>query len=222
MNDLKTLAPRQAAALSFIRRYIAEKEFSPSLEEIRAQLGVSSRSAVAELLDKLERKGFIEREPGSRRGLRVLRAAEGDRPGRHTLPLIGRIAAGSPILAAENIDEHVVADPAAFRPRAHFLRRIKGWSMKDAGIFDGDLVGIHLTPDVSGRQIAAVRIEDRHTGEPTLTLKRIRKDGRRVILLSENEDQDTYAPIVVDPRTQAFAVEGLYVGLIRPSGSVPR
>lgn len=217
MNDLKTLAPRQAAALSFIRRYIAEHEFSPSLEDIRAQLGVSSRNAVAELIDKLERKGLIEREPGSRRGLRVIGG-----PGRHTLPLIGRIAAGSPVLAAENIDEHVVADPAAFRPRAHFLRRIKGWSMKDAGIFDCDLVGIHITPDVSGRQIAAVRIEDRQTGEPTLTLKRIRKDGRRLILLSENEDQDTYAPIVVDPRTQPFAIEGLYVGLIRPSGSVPR
>lgn len=217
MNDLKTLAPRQAAALSFIRRYIAEHEFSPSLEDIRAQLGVSSRNAVAELIDKLERKGFIEREPGSRRGLRVIGG-----PGRHTLPLIGRIAAGSPVLAAENIDEHVVADPAAFRPRAHFLRRIKGWSMKDAGIFDGDLVGIHITPDVSGRQIAAVRIEDRQTGEPTLTLKRIRKDGRRLILLSENEDQDTYAPIAVDPRTQPFAIEGLYVGLIRPSGSLPR
>lgn len=217
MNDLKTLAPRQAAALSFIRRHIAEHEISPSLEEIRVQLGVSSRSAAAELIDKLERKGFIEREAGKYRGLRVLGG-----PGRHTLPLIGRIAAGSPILAAENIDEHVVADPAAFRPRAHFLRRTKGWSMKDAGIFDGDLVGIHITPDVSGRQIAAVRIEDRHTGEPVLTLKRIRKDGRRLILLSENEDQETYAPIVVDPRTQAFAIEGLYVGLIRPSGSVPR
>ena len=225
LTDLETLAPRQAEALQFIRQYLGQHGFAPSLGDICEALDLSSRRGAAELVEKLEAKGFIKREPGSRRGIRLVGPRLGPltpQTSPYQLPLIGRIAAGAPLLSAEHIDDHINVDPSVFQPKAHCLRKIQGWSMRDAGICDGDLVGIHLTPDVSPRQIAAVRVEDAQTGETTLTLKRIRKEGRRLILLSDHADQKTYAPIVVDLRRQAVSIEGVFCGLIRPAGTVPK
>jgi repressor LexA len=153
------------------------------------------------------RKGVLERSP-QHRGLRLpsgnaaaIRAAMGNE-----LPLIGRVAAGSPILAEENIESQLDIDPAMFHPRADYLLRVVGMSMRDAGILDGDLLAVHRTPTASDGQIVVARLDDE------VTVKRLKHERDRLLLLPENPD---FRPIEVDPRRHAFAIEGRYVGIIR-------
>jgi repressor LexA len=150
----------------------------------------------------LQRKGAIELMPGTSRGIQLKDVLK-DQLG---LPLVGRVAAGNPILAEENIEDHVRVDPAMFNPEPHYLLRVQGMSMKDVGILDGDLVAVHRTPEVRNRQIIVARLDDE------VTVKRYRQEGRKVWLLPENDDFD---PIEVDLDKQHMVIEGVVVGLLR-------
>ncbi len=176
----------------------------PTRAEIAAGLGFSTPSSAEDHLQALAKKGVLEIVPGAARGLRLK-----DIPGvpvQGTLPLVGRVAAGSPMLAAEHIEAHYRVDAELFSPRADYLLRVRGTSMKDAGILDGDLLVVHKTAEARPGQIVVARVEDE------VTVKRFRRRGREIILLAENPE---FAPIVVDPTTTAFAIEGIGVGLIR-------
>lgn len=151
----------------------------------------------------MARKGVIEIVTGASRGIRLLMEEAAEEAG---LPLIGRVAAGEPLLAQEHIESHYRVDPSLFRPHADFLLRVSGMSMKDIGIVDGDLLAVHKTQDVRNGQVIVARIDDE------VTVKRLKKQGNVVHLLPENEE---FAPIVVDLREQSLTIEGLAVGVIR-------
>jgi len=199
---MSELTPRQSQILHFIRDSIAESGMPPTRAEIAAELGFRSPNAAEEHLRALQRKGAIELMPGTSRGIQLKDVLK-DQLG---LPLIGRVAAGNPILAEENIEDHVRVDPAMFHPEPHYLLRVQGMSMKDVGILDGDLVAVHRTPEVRNRQIIVARLEDE------VTVKRYRQEGRKVWLLPENDDFD---PIEVDLDQQHMVIEGVVVGLLR-------
>jgi repressor LexA len=178
----------------------------PTRAEIAAGLGFSTPSSAEDHLQALAKKGAIELVPGTSRGLRLK-----DVPGvpvQGTLPLVGRVAAGSPILAAEHVEAHFRVDPELFAPRADYLLRVRGTSMQDVGILDGDLLAVHQTGDAHSGQIVVARLNDE------VTVKRFKRLGRDIVLLAENAK---FASIVVDPRTTAFAIEGIAVGLVRNS-----
>ncbi len=199
---MSELTPRQSQILNFIRACIAESGMPPTRAEIAAELGFRSPNAAEEHLRALQRKGAIDLLPGASRGIQlkdVLKEQLG-------LPLIGRVAAGNPILAEENIEDHVRIDPAMFHPEPHYLLRVQGMSMKNAGILDGDLVAVHRTPEVRNRQIIVARLDDE------VTVKRYRQEGRTVWLLPENEE---FTPIEVDLNHQHMVIEGVVVGLLR-------
>ena len=199
---MSELTPRQSQILNFIRACIADSGMPPTRAEIAAELGFRSPNAAEEHLRALQRKGAIDLLPGASRGIQlkdVLKEQLG-------LPLIGRVAAGNPILAEENIEDHVRVDPSMFHPEPHYLLRVEGMSMKNAGILDGDLVAVHRTPEVRNRQIIVARLEDE------VTVKRYRQEGRTVWLLPENED---FTPIEVDLNHQHMVIEGIVVGLLR-------
>ena len=199
-RHMQNLTARQAQVLDFIRQHISDTGYPPTRADIAGELGFKSPNAAEEHLKALARKGAIEMVPGTSRGLRL--------PEDHGLPLVGRVAAGSPILAEEHIEERVDMPANFFYPRADFLLKVRGDSMIDAGILDGDLLAVHRTMEASNGQIVVARIEDE------VTVKRFQRTRNRskVMLLPENED---YAPIEVDLREQAFAIEGLSVGVIR-------
>ena len=199
MNEL---TDRQREILEFITRRIGEG-LPPTLAEIAETFGFNQPRAAWKHLQALQTKGCIELLPGRTRGMRLLESSRAKPAG---LPLIGRVAAGRPILAEAHIERHVAVDARLFRPRAHFLLRVTGDSMQGAGILDGDLVAVHRTPEARDGQIVVARIEDE------VTVKRLRIRRRRLQLHAENP---AYAPIEVDPRRTAFAIEGLYVGVIR-------
>lgn len=199
---MRELTPRQSQILDMIQEFIAETGMPPTRAEIARELGFRSANAAEEHLRALQKKGVLELVPGASRGIQLkdsLREQMG-------LPLIGRVAAGSPILAQEHIEAHYKLDPALFSPKPHYLLRVHGMSMKDAGILDGDLVAVHRTPEVRSRQIIVARLEDE------VTVKRYRQDGRMVWLLPENEE---FEPIEVDLAEQALVIEGVVVGVIR-------
>jgi repressor LexA len=199
---MSELTPRQSEVLSFIRDFIEDTGMPPTRAEIATKLGFRSANAAEEHLRALQRKGSIELMPGTSRGIQlkdVLKEQIG-------LPLVGRVAAGNPILAEEHIEEHVRIDPAMFNPVPHYLLRVEGMSMKDAGILDGDLVAVHRTPEVRNRQIIVARLEDE------VTVKRYRQEGRTVWLMPENAD---FRPIEVDLNEQHLLIEGVVVGLLR-------
>jgi len=196
------LTPRQSQILEFIRESIAASGMPPTRAEIAAELGFKSPNAAEEHLRALQRKGAIELMPGTSRGIQLKDSLK-EQLG---LPLIGRVAAGNPILAEENIEDHVRVDPSMFHPEPHYLLRVQGMSMKDVGILDGDLVAVHRTPEVRNRQIIVARLEDE------VTVKRYRQEGRTVWLLPENEE---FTPIEVDLDQQHMVIEGVVVGLLR-------
>ena len=199
---MSELTPRQSQILYLIQRVIDETGIPPTRAEIAAELGFKSANAAEEHLRALQRKGAIELIPGTSRGIRLkdsLREQIG-------LPLIGRVAAGRPILAQEHIEARYQIDPALFHPQPHYLLQVHGMSMKGAGIFDGDLVAVHRTPDVRNSQIVVARLEDE------VTVKRYRQEGKLVWLLPENED---FAPIRVDLSEQPLVIEGVVVGVVR-------
>ena len=199
---MRELTPRQKQILEMIQEFISETGMPPTRAEIARQLGFKSANAAEEHLRALQRKGALELLPGASRGIQ-LKDSLRDQMG---LPLIGRVAAGSPILAQEHIEAHYKIDPQLFRPKPHYLLRVHGMSMKDAGILDGDLVAVHRTPEVRSRQIIVARLDDE------VTVKRYRQTGSLVSLLPEN---DEFEPIEVDLREQELVIEGVVVGVIR-------
>ena len=202
------LTARQRQILDWIRGYLEATGMPPTRAEIAAGLGFSTPSSAEDHLQALARKGAIEMLPGASRGLRLK-----DMPGlpmQGSLPLVGRVAAGNPLLAAENIESHYRVDPTLFSPRADYLLRVRGHSMQDAGILDGDLLAVHRTSEVRNGQIVVARIAG--PGGDEVTVKRYRKRGREIVLMPENS---AYEPIVIDPRTTPLAIEGVGVGLVR-------
>jgi repressor LexA len=196
------LTARQRQVLDLVREIIEETGMPPTRAEIARQLGFRSANAAEEHLRALARKGAIELVPGASRGIRLketARRAAG-------LPLVGRVAAGRPILAEEHIQGRYQVDPALFRRRPHYLLQVHGMSMKDAGILDGDLVAVHRTPEVRSRQIVVARLDDE------VTVKRYRQEGRIVWLLPENPE---FEPIRVDLDRQGMVIEGVVVGVVR-------
>ncbi len=208
--DYKALTNRQNQILKFISEHIDNIGFPPTRNELSAHFGFRSPNAAQSHLRALEKKGVIRIERRRSRGITLTALSATALPAAHRmrmpLPLVGRVAAGSPILAQENIEHEYRVDPALFSPRPHYLLRVQGMSMRDAGILDHDLLAVHRTPEARNGQIVVARVEDE------VTVKRFRREGHRVTLLAENPD---FAPIEVDLRRQAFAIEGLGVGVIR-------
>ena len=205
------LTARQRQILDWIRSYLETTGMPPTRAEIAAGLGFSTPSSAEDHLQALARKGAIEMLPGASRGLRLK-----DLPGapmQGTLPLVGRVAAGSPILAAQHIEGRYRVDPLLFTPRADYLLRVRGESMRDAGVLDGDLLAVHSASEARNGQIVVARIGGIAGDE--VTVKRFRKRGRDIVLMPENA---AFEPIVVDPRTTPFAIEGIAVGLVRSKG----
>ena len=196
---MQSLTRRQAEVLDVIRSHIADTGYPPTRADIAAELGFRSANAAEEHLKALARKGAIEVIPGTSRGIRL--------PGGNGLPIIGRVAAGSPLLAVEHIEDTCDVPPSLFSPQADFLLRVRGDSMTGVGILDGDLLAVHKTAEARDGQIVVARIEDEVTVK---RLQRPRPD--QVLLLPENED---YEPIEVDLRRQELVIEGLSVGVIR-------
>ena len=192
------LTPRQREVLDFIRNSLEVFSVPPTRAEIASAFGFASPNAAEDHLKALAKKGAITLEPGSARGIRLVEQLG--------LPLIGIVAAGSPLLAVENRLGQLRIDPGLFTPQADFLLRVRGLSMIEAGILDGDLLAVHRTAEARSGQIVVARVHDE------VTVKRLRRQGGRVELLPENPD---FEPIVVDTRNEGFAIEGLAVGLIR-------
>ena len=199
---MRQLTPRQSQILEMIQEFIAETGMPPTRADIANELGFKSANAAEEHLRALQKKGVLDLIPGTSRGIQLkdsLREQMG-------LPLVGRVAAGSPILAQEHIETHYKIDPTLFNPKPHYLLRVDGMSMKNVGILHGDLVAVHRTPEVRSRQIVVARIDDE------VTVKRYRQEGSVVWLLPENDD---FEPIKVDLTKQEMVIEGVVVGVIR-------
>ncbi len=194
---MDVLTPRQSQILQMIRRFMTDAGRPPTRLEIAAALGFRSPNAAEEHLRALARKGAIDLIPGASRGIRL--KEEG-------LPVVGRVAAGSPILAEEYIESHCRIDPALFHPHADYLLRVRGQSMRDAGILNDDLLAVHQTPEAGNGQIVVARLTDE------VTVKRFQRRGHRVQLLPENPD---FEPIEIDLRHDALVIEGVGVGILR-------
>ena len=205
----KTLTERQKQVLMFISEFIDKHRFPPTRAELSSHFGFRSPNAAEAQLRALEKKSVISIERGSARGISLLPLAADILPAsaNRPLPLIGRVAAGSPILAQQNIEDEYRVDPSLFSRKPHYLLRVEGMSMQDAGILDGDLLAVHRTPEARNGQIVVARVDDE------VTVKRFRRRGFLVQLVPENID---FSPIEVDLRRQELAIEGLGVGVIRP------
>ena len=201
------LTPRQSQILRLIQDTLQETGMPPTRKEIAEQLGFKSPNAAEDHLRALARKGVISLVPGASRGIQ-LKDALREQLG---LPLIGRVAAGRPILAEENIEARLQIDPAVFHVRPHYLLKVVGMSMKDIGIIDGDLVAVHRTPEVRNRQIVVARLDNE------VTVKRYRQEGSIAWLLPENPD---FEPIRVDLKEQSLLIEGVVVGVVRRGKSM--
>lgn len=199
---MSDLTPRQTQILRLIQEHIAESGMPPTRAEIAQQLGFRSANAAEEHLRALQRKGVIALIPGASRGIQ-LKDTMREQIG---LPLIGRVAAGRPILAEEHIEGRYQIDPELFQPKPHYLLKVAGMSMRDAGILDGDLVAVHRTAEVRNRQIVVARLEN------DVTVKRYRQEGSIAWLLPENSD---FEPIRVDLRQDSLIIEGIVVGVVR-------
>lgn len=205
------LTDRQQATFDFLARHLAQTGLPPTLGEVALFFGTRINAARKQL-QILADKGWIELLPGKARGIRLLAAGDVDSglppfpPALLSLPLVGRVAAGAPILSEGHIEQRFALDPALFRPRPHFLLRVEGDSMVGAGILDGDLIAVHRTPEALSGQIVVARLE----GE--ITVKRLQHSTAGLRLLSANP---AYSPIEISQDISDFAIEGLYVGSIR-------
>lgn len=212
------LTDRQEQILNLIRGWIEKTGIPPTRAEIAAELGFRSANAAEEHLQALARKGAIEISPGTSRGIRLL-DMDGNRVRRPSqlalpesslmqlmLPLVGRVAAGSPILAQEHIESNYNVDPTLFTDKPDYLLRVRGMSMRDAGILDGDLLAVKKASEARNGQIVVARLGDE------VTVKRLHRTGNMIELLPENDD---FKPIRVAPGREDFALEGLAVGLLR-------
>jgi repressor LexA len=200
VNSMKPLTARQTEILDFIRDEIATRGLPPTVAEIAAGMRVSSTNGIRDHLKALARKGAIELIPSASRGIRLTENVD------YELPIVGRVAAGSPILAEQHIESYCRLDRALFKPKADYLLRVKGTSMRDAGILDGDLLAVHKTAEARSGQIVVARLDDE------VTVKRLRLAGRKAVLEAANPE---FSSIEVDLRRTALNIEGLGVGVIR-------
>ncbi len=205
MLDTPKLTKRQTDVLNCIKNHIEETGYPPTRADIANSLGFKSTNAAEEHLKALAKKGAIEIIPGTSRGIRIP-VTEQQSLG---LPIVGRVAAGSPILAQEHIEEHCTISSDFFNPSANYLLRVQGTSMKNIGIMDGDLLAVHQCQQAKNGQIVVARIDDE------VTVKRYKREGDIVYLLAENDD---FSPIVINLAEQEVVIEGLGVGVIRQGG----
>lgn len=198
------LTPRQEQILDYIKEYLQDTGFPPTRSEIAQEMGFKSPNAAEEHLRALARKGAIEMMPGTSRGIRLPISEQ------LGLPIIGQVAAGSPLLAEECIDDYCDIPPDMFSPAADYLLTVKGTSMIDVGIYEDDLLAVHKTDRANNGDIIVARIDDE------VTVKRLEtcRSKYRVNLIAENPD---FPPIEVDMRERHFAIEGISVGVIRRS-----
>lgn len=207
----KPLTSRQKEILTFISDHIHSAGFPPTRNDVSKHFGFRSPNAAESHLRALEHKGVIRIQAGRSRGITLTALSSPNLPALNTLrtplPLVGRVAAGSPVLAQENIENEYRVDPSLFSSRPHYLLRVEGNSMCNAGILDGDLLAVHHTPEAQNGQIVVARLDDE------VTVKRFQRSGHQVSLLPENPE---FQPILVDLRRQELVIEGLGVGIIRP------
>lgn len=202
---MEKLTARQSQILDHIRQHIVETGFPPTRMDIANTFGFRSPNAAEEHLRALAKKGVIRMVPGASRGIQLVEEEKQD----DGIPIIGEVAAGHPVLAQENIRGYCAVAPEFFNPRADYFLKVKGLSMKDAGILDGDLLAVHKTQDVRKGQIVVARLGDE------VTVKRFEKRRNAVLLIPENPD---FNVIEVDSRDEQFAIEGIGVGVIRNGG----
>ena len=195
---MRPLTARQAEVLQLIRDFVQSTGFPPTRADIAQVLGFKSANAAEDHLKALARKGYIELLAGASRSIRLTEGTG--------LPVIGRVAAGSPILSEAHVQDRLQIDPALFTPHADYLLKVRGTSMRDIGIHEGDLLAVHSTSEARSGQVVVARINNE------VTVKRLRRQGNQVQLLPENPD---FKPIRIDPQRDQFAIEGLAVGLIR-------
>ncbi|WP_343583089.1 transcriptional repressor LexA [Herbaspirillum sp.] len=213
------LTARQEQILNLIKNAIENTGFPPTRAEIASELGFRSANAAEEHLQALARKGAIEISPGTSRGIRLRESGvAAGLPNGHqmalphpalmqlSLPLVGRVAAGSPILAQEHVEKTYQVDPALFSGKPDYLLKVRGMSMRDAGILDGDLLAVKKADQARNGQIVVARLAD------DVTVKRYQKSGNVITLFPENPD---FSPIVIGKDEEDFALEGLAVGLLR-------
>jgi repressor LexA len=209
------LTARQEEILGLITDAISKSGFPPTRAEIATRLGFASANAAEEHLRALARKGYVELTPGTSRGIRLSKQMNFPLAALQqlTLPLIGRVAAGSPILAVEHIQKQIPCDPSLFDKGADYLLQVRGMSMRDAGILDGDYLAIKKTSEARNGEVIVARLDDE------VTVKRWSQSkgphGIKIELIAENPD---FENIIVDPRRHEITIEGLAVGLIRPGG----
>ncbi|KGQ49450.1 LexA family transcriptional regulator [Gallibacterium anatis 10672-6] len=202
----KALTARQQQVFDFVKQHLEQTGMPPTRAEIAKQLGFRSANAAEEHLKALARKGVIEIVSGTSRGIRLIGEVEAANDEQDGLPLVGRVAAGEPILAEEHIEAMYQVDVNMFKPKADFLLKVQGMSMKDIGILDGDLLAVHSTKDVRNGQVVVARIGD------NVTVKRFERKGNMLYLHPENSD---LSPIVVDLSQENVEIEGIAVGIIR-------
>lgn len=195
------LTGRQQEILDLIKRYIDETGYPPTRAEIAKELGFRSANAAEEHLKALARKGAIEMVAGASRGIRLPEAVTG-------IPIVGRVAAGNPVLATENIEDYCSLPADFFHPAADYFLRVTGESMKDIGILDGDLLAVHKTEQAHNGDIVVARVDDE------VTVKRLNQEKGNPIVELHPENQD-FDVITVDLRESSFAIEGLSVGVLR-------
>ena len=201
------LTARQSEILKLVRELTEVSGYPPTRAEIAEKMGFRSVNAAEQHLRALEKKGAIDIEAGASRGIRMRDAKPAGKLGRLLeLPVIGRVAAGSPMLAEEHVVDRYQVDPNLFTPRADYLLRVRGMSMRDAGILEGDLLAVHRTQEARSGQIVVARLADE------VTVKRWRRRGHLVQLEAENPD---FKAIEVDLRSEPLAIEGVAVGVIR-------
>ena len=204
---MEELTARQSEILKLVRELTEVSGYPPTRAEIAEKMGFRSVNAAEQHLRALEKKGAIDIEAGASRGIRMRDAKPAGKLGRLLeLPVIGRVAAGSPILAEEHVQERYQVDPNLFTPRADYLLRVRGMSMRDAGILEGDLLAVHRTQEARTGQIVVARLAEE------VTVKRWRRRGHLVQLEAENPE---FKPIEVDLRSEPLVIEGVAVGVIR-------
>ena len=198
---MERLTARQQQIFDLIKANLEDTGYPPTRAEIAQSLGFRSANAAEDHLRALARKGVIEMIPGASRGIRVVEQFNG-------IPIVGRVAAGEPILAEQNIEDYREIPSSTFHPHADYFLRVQGQSMVDVGIMDGDLLAVHQQPTAENQQIVVARVD----GDVTVKQLKHTRSKHEIHLLPENRD---YSPIIVDLRAQEFAIEGLAVGVVR-------
>ena len=198
---MERLTARQQQIFDLIKANLEDTGYPPTRAEIAQSLGFRSANAAEDHLRALARKGVIEMIPGASRGIRVVEQFNG-------IPIVGRVAAGEPILAEQNIEDYREIPSSTFHPHADYFLRVQGQSMVDVGIMDGDLLAVHQQPTAENQQIVVARVD----GDVTVKRLKHTRSKHEIHLMPENRD---YSPIIVDLRAQEFAIEGLAVGVVR-------